>query len=100
MKALGGKMPIHALTGAKPDLLKLRQFGYRRWVLRSDLKLDGQVAEARWIRFNSQTADSHRIYWPGKHSVSVKRNVTFDPSTPVTTPNVSDKRPPADIVLD
>ena len=69
-------------------------------MLQSNSKLDGRVAETRWIGFDPQTANGHRIYWPGRHSVLIEHNITFDPSSPVHIPDVSDDGPPAEVMLD
>lgn len=87
-KALNGKTPFEAKTGQKPDLSKLKEFGCKAWVLQSKTKLDGRVVEARWVGFDQQTADGHRIYWPNRRSITVERNVTFDLSQPAHPPDV------------
>jgi hypothetical protein len=89
-KALNGLTPLEALTGVAPNLSELHEFGCRAWVLQSNSKLDGRVDEGRWIGFDAQTMDGHRIYWPKRRTVSVERNVTFAPSNPITLPEVPD----------
>ena len=48
-------------------------------------KLDGHSNEGVWVGYDQDSTHAHRIYWPGKRTVSVERNVKFD-SMPFTDP--------------
>ena len=43
-------------------------------------KFDARGIEGRWVGFDSTSTHAHRIYWPGKNSVSVGRNIKFTPT--------------------
>jgi hypothetical protein len=71
------KTPIEAVTGQKPDLLKLPEWGCQVWVhTKKNLKLDARAIEGRWVGFDEQSKGS-RIYWPQKRSITVERSVVF-----------------------
>ncbi len=63
-KALDGKTPYEAVTGKKPDLKGLREWGEKCWVRLETkaMKLGGRVREGRWIGFD-ETSNGSRIYW-------------------------------------
>jgi hypothetical protein len=33
--------------------------------------------QARWIGYDADSTHAHRVYWPGKNSILVKRNIKF-----------------------
>jgi hypothetical protein len=41
-------------------------------------KLEGRLNEGRWVGFDEDSTHAHRIYWPGKQTVSVERDIKFD----------------------
>ena len=74
-----GSTPFEKATGSKPDLSSLPRFGAKVWVLsNSGGKLDPKSVEGRWVGFDSESK-AHRVYFPAKRSVSVERNVRFEP---------------------
>ena len=85
-RALGKTTPYEQLYGSKPDLGGVPEWGQRVWVHQdSGSKLDGRATEARWVGFDSDSTHAHRVYWPGKNSVSVERNIKFAPATATIT---------------
>ena len=65
------------VTGKKPNLSDLREWGSVVWVHDdSGSKLDGHAKEGRWVGFDEQSKGS-RVYWPEKHTVTVEHSVTF-----------------------
>ena len=40
-------------------------------------KLEGRSKIGRWMGFDPETKDGHRVFWPEKRSVSVERSVRF-----------------------
>jgi hypothetical protein len=65
------------VTGEKPDLSNLHEWGCPVWVHdKSKSKLEGRAREGRWMGFDEQSNGS-RIYWPDKRTVTVERSVTF-----------------------
>ena len=77
-RALGKITPYEQLYKSKPDLGGVPEWGQRVWVHRdSGSKLDGRATEARWVGFDTNSTHAHRVYWPGKNSVSVERNIKF-----------------------
>jgi hypothetical protein len=77
MKALtNGLMPYKAVTGKKPDLCDVCEWGKKVWV-RLEVKgrkLGGHVKEGRWMGVDEQSK-GFWIYWPDTKTVSVKCNV-------------------------
>ena len=41
-------------------------------------KLDGHSKIGRWMGFDTDTRDGHRVYWPERRMVTVKRSVKFN----------------------
>ena len=39
--------------------------------------LDARALQARWVGYDTDSTHAHRIYWPGKNSITVKRNIKF-----------------------
>lgn len=76
-KALGGRTPWAAATGAVPDMSGIPEWGSKAWVHDTS---DGKVGErakcGRWVGFDAQSK-GHRVYWPEQRSVTVERNVHF-----------------------
>ena len=72
-----GKMPYEVLYGLIPDLKGLHEWGCEVWVhTPGGSKLDGRATTGRWISFDGES-NSHWIFWPEKHSVTVKHSVLF-----------------------
>jgi hypothetical protein len=66
------------LTGNKPNLINLHEFGTKVWVHdTSGSKLNGRSCIGCWVGFN-EVSNGHRIYWPDKMIVSIERNIKFD----------------------
>ena len=83
-KALGNVTPYQRLYGEKPNLANVPEWGQQVWVHNpSGTKLDARALQARWVGYNADSTHAHRVYWPGKNSVSVERNVKF------VSPNVT-----------
>ena len=78
-RALDNMMPYEVLTGMKPDISNLRVWGQKVWVHdNKGSKLDGRAKEGYWVGIDDESK-AHRIYWPGKRSVTVERSVKFTP---------------------
>ncbi|KZV59044.1 hypothetical protein PENSPDRAFT_620824, partial [Peniophora sp. CONT] len=78
-----GITPYEALTGKKPSLRGVREWGEKCWVKKkaSDkvrkLELPGQ--EGRWVGVD-QHAKGFRVYWPKRKTVTVERSLVFAPA--------------------
>jgi hypothetical protein len=106
-KVLGNMTPYERLTGQKPNLAGVPEWGQRVWVHDdSGTKLDGRASEARWVGYDEDSTHAHRVYLPDTHRVSVERNVRFTaqavtvsmptskPPQPVAPPSQSQKSVP------
>ena len=85
--ALGNNiMPLEKLTGIKPNLSGVPEWGQTIWVHSgTGSKLNARRVEAKWVGFDIDSPHAHRIYWLHKNSVSVERNIKFtSPTTTVT----------------
>jgi hypothetical protein len=66
-------------NGKKPNLVGIQEFGVAAYV--KDLKagkLDARATKGRFVGYDSESK-GYRIYWPKKRSVTVERNVVFNP---------------------
>jgi transposase InsO family protein len=80
-RVIGDTTPYELLHGEKPNLAGLPEWGQRVWVhSASGSKLDARAVEGRWVGYDTDSTHAHRIYWAGKNSVSVERNVKFVPT--------------------
>jgi transposase InsO family protein len=78
-RAIGIATPHELLTGRKPNIASLQPWGHKVRVHDTGgSKLDGRSKVGRWVGFDPDTKDGHRIYWPDKQSVSVERSVKFN----------------------
>ena len=78
-RAIGNTTPYELLTGQKPNLEGLQPWGCKVRVHdNGGSKLDGRSKVGRWMGFDPDTKDGHRIYWPEKRSVSIERSVKFN----------------------
>jgi transposase InsO family protein len=77
-RVLGNTTPLERLTGQKPNLANVPEWGQRVWVHDdSGSKLDQRATMARWVGYDADSTHAHRIYWPQNHKISVERNVKF-----------------------
>jgi hypothetical protein len=78
-RALDNMTPYEALTGNKPNLSHLHEWGSKVWVHDStNGKLEGRSKVGRWVGFNNDSTHAHRIYWLVCHTVSIECNIKFD----------------------
>ena len=67
------------MNGRKPNLGNLHPWGCRvRVHSTGGSKLDGRSSTGRWMGFDAETKDGHRIYWPERRTVTVERSVKFN----------------------
>ena len=77
-RVLGNATPHEQLTGQKPNLASLPEWGKWVWVhSNSGSKLDACTMEARWVGYDEDSTHAHQIYWSETHKVSVERNIRF-----------------------
>ena len=80
-RAIGDTTPYELLNGRKPSVKGLQPWGCQVRIHdggEDKSKLDGRSKIGRWMGFDPDTKDGHRIYWPEKRSVSVERSVRFN----------------------
>src|SRR5580658_2869541 len=81
-QVLGNVTPFERLTGQKPNLAGVPEWGQRVWVHNdSGTKLDRRAMEARWVGYDEDSTHAHRVYWPNAHKVSVECNIRFIPDS-------------------
>jgi hypothetical protein len=76
--ALNGKTPHEMKHKRKPDFTNVQEFGAAAYV--KDLKagkLDPRANVGRFVGYDPESK-GYRIYWPGKRSITVERNVVFN----------------------
>ena len=70
-----GKTPYEMLYKTKPDLSRILNWGAPIWVHDAPGdKLDARGVLGQWVGLDRDSG-SHRVYWPGKHSITVERSV-------------------------
>ena len=77
-RALNGKTPYEMRNKRKPHLGGIQEFGAHAYV--KDLKagkLDSRAQVGRFVGYDSESKGC-RIYWPGKRSITVERNIMFN----------------------
>jgi hypothetical protein len=73
------KTPFEMIHHTKPDMSDLREFGAKVWVHDStNHKLGARARVGRWLGFDPESADGHRIYYPDNRTIRVERSVRFD----------------------
>jgi hypothetical protein len=81
-KALGNSTPYEQLTGNKPNLANIPEWGQHTWVHNATgSKLDSRAFEAHWVGHDIDSPHAHRIYWANKHKISIERNIKLTPPT-------------------
>ena len=78
--ALESKTPYEMKNKKKPHLAGIQEFGSAAYV--KDLKagkLEARAQVGRFVGYDSESK-GYRIYWPGKRSITVERNVVFNES--------------------
>lgn len=71
--------PYEALAGHKPNLSNLHEWGAKVWVHdATNSKLEGQSNIVCWVGYDEESTNAHLIYWPGRRTISVERNIKFD----------------------
>jgi hypothetical protein len=79
-KAVEGMTPYEAVFGKKPDLWNVWEWGEKVWVcIEGGDKLGGRVREGHWLG-SDKKSNGYHIYWPDKQTVTVERNIYFDPT--------------------
>jgi hypothetical protein len=85
-QVLGNITPFEKLTGNKPNISGVPEWGQPLWVhTAGNSKLGVRAATAHWVGYDGDSTHAYRIYWADKHKVSVKHNVKFVPSTTTVT---------------
>ena len=70
-----GKTPYEMLYKQKPDLSRIFDWGAPIWVHdATGDKLEARGVLGRWVGLDGD-GGFHRVYWPGKHSITIERSV-------------------------
>jgi reverse transcriptase-like protein len=78
-RTIGDTTPFELLYKEKPNVGNLHPWGCKVRVHNtSGSKLDGRSSIGRWMGFDAETRDGHRIYWPERRTVTVERSVKFN----------------------
>ena len=78
-RTIGDTTPFELLNGQRPNIANLQPWGCKVRVHdATGSKLDGRSSVGRWMGFDAETRDGHRIYWPERRTVSVERSVKFN----------------------
>ncbi|KAF8805142.1 hypothetical protein BYT27DRAFT_7105019, partial [Phlegmacium glaucopus] len=78
-RTLGDTTPYEILNKRKPNLSNVQIWGCKVRVHdTSGSKLDGRSKIGRWMGFDEETRDGHRVYWPERRIVTVERSVKFN----------------------
>ena len=78
-RTIGDTTPFELLNRQKPNVGGLHPWGCKVRVHdTAGSKLDGRSSIGRWMGFDAETKDGHRIYWPERRTVTVERSVRFN----------------------
>ena len=78
-RAIGYTTPYELLYGTKPNMEGLQPWGCKVRVHDTGgSKLEARSKVGRWVGYDPETKDGHRIYWPDKRSISIERSVKFN----------------------
>ena len=99
-QVLGNVTPFEKLTGRKPNIAGVPEWGQRVWVHTTvNSKLGARGVIGHWVGFDKDSTHAHRIYWAkaaaGQPRVSVERNVKFITGAEVISITSSSSSPPA-----
>ena len=71
--------PYKLLNSHKPNIKDLHPWGCKVRVHHdSESKLEGRSRVGRWMGYDEETKDGHRIYWPERRTISIERSVKFN----------------------
>jgi hypothetical protein len=85
-RALGNITPLEWLSGQKPNLANVPEWGQRVWVhTDAGSKLDARAIEGHWVGYDKDSTHAHRIYIPDKNKIAIERNIKFAPTTVTIT---------------
>jgi len=77
-KVLSNVTPFKKLTGAKPNLAGVPEWGQCIWVYTSINNKLGTCANImHWVSFDADSTHTHCIYWADKQKISVKHDIKF-----------------------
>jgi len=94
-KALGNVTPFEKLTGRKPNIAGVPEWGQRVWVhTNANNKLGARAELAHWVGYSDESTHAHRIYWAGTNKISTERDVKFTASTNVISITLSSSSTP------
>ena len=84
---MGIRWPYEAINKNKPHLGSIQEFGVAAYVKdMSAGKLDARAQIGQFVGYDTESK-GFRIYWPGKRSITVKRNVVFNENNTHTPEN-------------
>ena len=86
-QVLASQTPYKAINKRKPYLGGIQEFGIAVYVKDMNAgKLDARAQIGRFVGYNAESK-GYRIYWPGKWSITVERNVVFNENNTRTSEN-------------
>ena len=77
-RAINGKTPYEMRHKTKPSFARIQEFGAAAYV--KDLKagkLDARAKVGCFVSYDSESK-GYKIYWPGKRSITVEKNIVFN----------------------
>jgi len=81
-KALGNVTPFEKLTGKKPYLAGVPEWGQCVWVHTNvNSKLGVHTKLVHWVGYSGDSTHAHCIYWAGAKKISTEQDVKFAAST-------------------
>ena len=82
-KVLGGLTPYEVAFSKRPNLGDVQEWGSNVYVqIEGESKLHSQVEQCKWMGIDDKSLNAYHVYWPRKHSVTIKRNVSWRPCAP------------------
>ena len=103
-RVLGNVTPFEKLTGRKPNIAGVPEWGQCVWVHTTvNSKLGARGIIGHWVGFDKDSTHAHRIYWAKAAArqprVSVKRNIKFIAGAEVISITLSSSSLPAPALI-
>ena len=99
-KVLGGLTPYEVAFGKRPDLGDVWEWGSNIYVrVEGESKLHGRVEQCKWMGIDDKLLNAYHVYWPRKRSITIERNVSWQPRAPHIIEGEDDKIQVPDAVI-
>ena len=80
-KVLDGLTPFKVAFGTKPNLSRIHEWGSKVFVrVKGISKLSSHMEQCQWMGIDDKSENACHVYWPAKQSITIKCNVSWQPT--------------------